>query len=78
MSYARKFTDQDALALSLIKHCGFVGVAADGTPFLAPGYRVHRKRVRRLIELGALLPKFDGLGGGRSQTYVPADRRGAS
>lgn len=64
----------DIEAMIVIKRCGFVCVETNGNAWVPVNYSISRARVQRLIELGLLKPKGDGLfPDSPSQTYIPVE-----
>jgi len=56
-----KLTAHDRKTLAAIQECGFVGMNADGEPYLESSKTVSPFRVNRLVALGLLLPSGDTL-----------------
>ena len=63
-----KLTKLDKKAIDLIAMNGVVGVDLKGEPWLESNRQITKFRLRRLIELGKLVPNNDALFG-ESQTW---------
>jgi len=74
MRKPKKITPYDLAALNLICANGFVGLDAEGEPFLESDRQITRLRLQRLIAFGLLISNEDALAapiGRAPQSYRP-------
>jgi hypothetical protein len=64
----------DIEAMAKIQISGFVCIEADGNAWLSTKDEISKERIQRLIKLGLIKPRGDGLfPDSPSQTYVPCE-----